>query len=80
MHIARFWFVKDEPNPNLMSHIAQGDYALTLVAILRFFEDSVMSEEMDEKVRRIKLDLLRRTIDDLLYVNENYTLVSKTTK
>ena len=75
----RFWFVRDEPNKNssLLFQIAEGKYILTLVAILRFFEDSIYSEDMDEEVRRIKLDILKRAIDDLLYVDENYVLVSK---
>jgi len=90
LNLSRFWLVRDEPkgisysrgqeaasHKSLLFHISEGDYILTLATVLRFFEDSIKSEEADEQVRRIKLDLIRGVIDDLFYLDENYMLVPK---
>jgi len=90
LHFPRFWTLRDEParapyarnektnsHESLLFHISQGDYILTLAAVLEFFKDSIKSEEIDEKVRQVKLDLIGGVIDDLIYLDDHYKIVSK---
>ncbi len=85
----KYWLVRDEfrdktytnrkeivPRKDLFFHLSHGDYILTLVTILRFFEESLINDksESDEKTKIFKLHAMRGVINDLLYISDHYTL------
>ena len=89
IHVPKYWLIRDEfrdktytnrkkivPREGLLFHLSQGDYILTLVSILRFFEESLINDlaKSNEENKKKELDIMRGVINDLLYISDNHKL------
>ena len=92
--LPKTWFVKDRPDSrkylssdedkshreSLLFHIAQGDYFSTLATVFRFLEETIHDEKTTSEMRQKQLRTIEIIMSDLLYLNDNYDLISKSNK
>ncbi|MFA6586180.1 MAG: hypothetical protein WCS86_03415 [Candidatus Paceibacterota bacterium] len=88
IHFPKYWLIRDEPikkayssteedshRTELLFHISQNDYLSTLATVLRFFEEAIYKDHLTPEMKEMELKTIRTVIDDLLYINKNFTIV-----
>jgi hypothetical protein len=90
VHVPKHWLVRDEPvskyypsttedfpHQNMLFHVSAGDYITTLATILRFFEETIHDKKITPEMRTLQLETIRNVMNDLLYLDKNYTIIPK---
>jgi hypothetical protein len=81
----KLWFVYDHPggseeygkHKGLLFHVNHGDYFSTLASILRFYEESIKEGKIDGGMQKIELKTISKVIEDLLYLDKNFSIIPK---
>lgn len=70
-------FENENIHAQALFHVSAGDYLSTLASILRFFEESIHDKKITPEMRELQLKTIKGVMSDLLYLNKNYTIISK---
>ncbi len=93
VYFPKYWLVRDEsddrlylpeiekaPHTNMLFHVSAGDYITTLATIMRFFEETIKDGTITPEMRELQLKTIRNVVNDLLYLNKHYMIISKEKK